>query len=77
MLLEAGGTLFLVALSGAERLGRGAALRAAVDVTRRDTVLALESAASCLAAPRPDSQTVILPAAPGRPVLAVTFRCGR
>ncbi len=77
VLLEAGGALFLVALLGAERLGRAATVRAAVDVARRDAVLALESAASCLAAPHPDTQVVILPAAPGRPPLAVTFRCGR
>ncbi len=77
LLLESAGALLLVAVLGSERLAREAAAREAVDVARRDSVLALASAASCLAAPHPDSQVVRLPAAPGRPALRVTIRCGR
>lgn len=75
--LELVAIALLAALLAVQRLDRAARIRAATDLGRRDTI-ALEAASpACRTAPAATTVPLLLPAAPGRPALAATIRCGR
>lgn len=77
VMLELAAMAVVAALVTTHRLDRATRSRAATDLARRDTAAARAAAADCRAAPSAEARPLALAAAPGRPALQVTIRCGR
>ncbi len=76
LLLQVVGTAALAAALLATRLAARAQRGIAIDRIRRETVHGIAAAPACRLASPPTTLSVTLPAAEGRPALAVRLRCG-